>query len=171
MAPASRSVVVDPQPMSTASTMATNSESAVTVSRAQALDRAGGNQPSLRLGDPTGERRKREHHEPEHEHAPAPEQVRHPPPQQQEPAERERVRVDDPGQVSPREKCRWAPIDGSATLTIDASITITNCVIAEQHEARDSSRLATVQRWRLLWTGLSDVIRKLTSGSGLRPPL
>ena len=37
---------------------------------------------------------------------------------------------------SSREKCRWAPIDGSATLTIEASITITNCVIASSMSAR-----------------------------------
>src|SRR5271169_3230772 len=37
---------------------------------------------------------------------------------------------------SSREKCRWAPIDGSATFTIDASITTTNCVIANSIRAR-----------------------------------
>ncbi len=41
---------------------------------------------------------------------------------------------------SSREKCRWAPIDGSATFTIDASITITNCVIASNSSARSLPR-------------------------------
>jgi hypothetical protein len=39
-----------------------------------------------------------------------------------------------------REKCSAAPIEGSATLTIEASITITNCVIASSISARFFSR-------------------------------
>jgi hypothetical protein len=35
-----------------------------------------------------------------------------------------------------REKCKCAPIEGSATLTIEASITTTNCVIANSSSAR-----------------------------------
>jgi len=39
-----------------------------------------------------------------------------------------------------REKCSAAPIEGSATFTIDASITITNCVIAKSISARFFAR-------------------------------
>jgi len=37
---------------------------------------------------------------------------------------------------SVREKSRALPIDGSATFTIEASITTTNCVIASSSRAR-----------------------------------
>jgi len=39
-----------------------------------------------------------------------------------------------------REKWRWVPIEGSATFTIDASITTTNCVIARSASARFFAR-------------------------------
>ena len=88
---------------------------------------------------PPSQRGEREHDQAEHEHPAAAEQVGHPPAEQQKAAERQRVGVHDPGEVV-REKCRCAPIDGSATLTIDASITITNCVIASS-AARGSSHV------------------------------
>ena len=62
-----------------------------------------------------------------HEHAPAPEQVGHPPAEQQEAAEGEHVGVDDPGEVVLGEVEVASPIVGSATLTIEASRTTTNC--------------------------------------------
>ena len=67
--------------------------------RAEALDGAGGDQPPLGLGDPAGERGDREHHEAEHEHPPAPEQVGEPAAEQQEAAERKRVGIHDPREV------------------------------------------------------------------------
>ena len=66
---------------------------------AEALDRARGDQPRLRLGEAAGERGEREDDQAEHEHAPAAEQVGEPAAEQQEAAEGERVGVDDPGQV------------------------------------------------------------------------
>ena len=41
---------------------------------------------------------------------------------------------------SVREKWRWEPIEGSATFTIEASITTTNCVIARSASARFLAR-------------------------------
>ena len=41
---------------------------------------------------------------------------------------------------SVRAKWRCVPIDGSATFTIEASITITNCVIASSSSARFFAR-------------------------------
>ena len=38
------------------------------------------------------------------------------------------------------EKCSALPIEGSATLTIEASITITNCVVASRRSARFFAR-------------------------------
>ena len=66
---------------------------------AEALHRAGGDQPSLGLGDPAGERGQREQHQADHEHPPAPEQVGQPAAEQQEAAEGQRVGVHHPGQV------------------------------------------------------------------------
>jgi hypothetical protein len=71
--------------------------------RAESLDCARDDQPRLRLGQATGQRSEREHDQPDHEHAPAAEQVGETPAEQKEAAEREGVGVHDPREVVARE--------------------------------------------------------------------
>ena len=67
--------------------------------RAEALNRARGDQPCLRLGQAAGQRGEREDDQADHEHPPAPEQVGEASAEQQEPSERQRVGVHDPREV------------------------------------------------------------------------
>ena len=66
---------------------------------AESLDRAGGDQHALAVGDAAGQRGEREQDEPGHEDAAASEQVGGPAAEQQEAGEGDRVGVDDPLQV------------------------------------------------------------------------
>ena len=102
---------------------------------AEALDGAGGDQPAVRLREAAGERGDGEQHEAGDEHPPAAEQVGEATAEQQEAAERERVGVDDPRQVVAGRSRSAVPIDGSATLTIEASRTTTNCAAARRTSA------------------------------------
>ena len=64
---------------------------------AEPLDRAGGDEELLRLGDAARERRHREDHEADEEELAMAEEVAEPPAEQQEAAERQQVGVHDPG--------------------------------------------------------------------------
>ncbi len=65
-----------------------------------------------------------------------------------------------------REKCRCLPIDGSATLTIDASITTMNCAIARSNSARFFARGVSSGSVRWGSVRVSVVISKADLRSG-----
>ena len=110
---------------------------------------------------PAGQRGGREQQQPDHEDAPAAEEIGRAPAEQQEAGEGQRVGVDHPLQVDGRE-AESSRIDGSATLTTEMSRMTMNC--ARQVRAR-------IQRLRAASSGDCTHNDASTTGLSSRVPM
>ena len=91
------------------------------------------------------------------------EEIGQPAPQEQKAAERERIGVHHPRKIGGGRSKGGRPVEGSATFTIEASMTTTSWVSGQQQQGQI---LGPGRVERNLCGELMGVIWKLTSGSG-----
>ena len=119
---------------------------------AGALHRAGGEQKRLAAGEPAGQRRGGEQHQPGDEHAAAAQPVPGPPAEQQQPAEGQRVRVDHPLQARPGKAQR--PLDVRQRNVHDRRVQHHHQLRRGQHQQGQArAALAAARRAAAGWPG------------------